>query len=226
MKQKFCQSCGMPLTEEIMGTNSDGTLSEDYCMHCYKDGNFTRNMTMEEMIEFCAQFTDEINKNSGQNLTKEEAKDQMRHYFPNLKRWREENKERQLKKAEEVLARCEDVTIASVNADGYPRPVPVSIMKTEGCSEIWMSTGADSLKTIEFLANPKAGLCYSNNGDSVAMRGNVEVVTDDDLRKEMWKDWMIYHFTKGPTDPNYVLLRFKGIDATIWISNEFAHLTL
>ncbi|MDE6562229.1 MAG: pyridoxamine 5'-phosphate oxidase family protein [Muribaculaceae bacterium] len=136
------------------------------------------------------------------------------------------NKERLLKKAEEVLARCEDITIASVNADGYPRPVPVSIMKTIGFNEVWISTGADSVKTIEFLANPKAGLCYSSKGDSVAMRGTVEIVTNDELRKEMWKDWMIYHFTEGPTDTNYVLLRFVVKDATIWIENEFAHLTL
>lgn len=226
MERKFCQSCGMPLTDEVKGTNADGTLSEDYCMYCYKDGEFTQDMTMEEMIEHCAQFTDEINRQSGQNLTKEEAKEQMRRYFPNLKRWKDENKDRLLKSAEELLARCEDVTIASINSEGFPRPVPMAIMKTAGCSEIWMSTGADSLKTIEFKANPKAGVCYSNNGDSVAMRGYVDVVTDDALRKEMWKDWMIHHFPQGPTDPNYVLLRFKGFDATIWIANEFAHLSL
>lgn len=136
------------------------------------------------------------------------------------------DKERLLKKAEEVLARCEDVTIASVNAEGFPRPVPMAIMKTVGCNEVWMSTGADSVKTLEFQANPKAGLCYSSNGDSVALRGTAVVVTDDGMRKEMWKDWMINHFTCGPTDPNYVLLRFVGEDATIWIENEFAHLTL
>ncbi len=136
------------------------------------------------------------------------------------------DKERLLRKAEEVLARCEDVTVASVDADGFPRPVPVAIMKTVGCSEVWMSTGADSVKTLEFQANPKAGLCYSSNGDSVAMRGMVEIVTEDSIRKEMWKDWMIYHFTEGPTDPNYVLLRFIGKDATIWIDNEFARLEL
>lgn len=135
-------------------------------------------------------------------------------------------KEKLMKKAGDVLSRCDEVTIASVNADGFPRPVPMAKMKAIGCNEIWMSTGADSVKTIEFLANPKAGLCYSSNGDSVAFRGTVEIVTDDEARKEMWKDWMINHFPEGPTDPNYVLLRFVGKDATIWIDNEFAHLTL
>ena len=29
MEQKFCQSCGMPLTSEILGTNADGSKNED-----------------------------------------------------------------------------------------------------------------------------------------------------------------------------------------------------
>ena len=28
MEMKFCQSCGMPLTPEILGTNADGSKNE------------------------------------------------------------------------------------------------------------------------------------------------------------------------------------------------------
>ena len=52
MDMKFCQSCGMPLTDEILGTNADGTNNEDYCIYCYKDGGFTQDMTMEQMIDW------------------------------------------------------------------------------------------------------------------------------------------------------------------------------
>ena len=38
MEQKFCQSCGMPLTEEVLGTNADGSKNEEYCMYCYREG--------------------------------------------------------------------------------------------------------------------------------------------------------------------------------------------
>lgn len=89
MEIKLCQSCGMPLTNEILGTNADGSPNEDYCIYCYKDGKFTQDMTMEQMIDHCAQFTDEINKNSGQNLTVEQMKEQMRQFFPHLKRWKD-----------------------------------------------------------------------------------------------------------------------------------------
>ena len=77
----------MPLTPEILGTNADGTKNEEYCIYCYKDGAFTGDFTMEEMMEFCAQFVEEYNKNTGQNLTREEYKGVLRQYYPNLKRW-------------------------------------------------------------------------------------------------------------------------------------------
>ena len=70
MEQKFCQSCGMPLTQETMGTNADGTKNEDYCIYCYKDGKFAMDCTMEEMIQFCAQFVDEVNKNLPQGTVR------------------------------------------------------------------------------------------------------------------------------------------------------------
>ena len=87
MEQKFCQSCGMPLSAEVLGTNTDGSKNEEYCIYCYKDGAFTGNFTMEEMVQFCAQFVDEYNKNTGQNITKEEYKEVLRQIYPNLKRW-------------------------------------------------------------------------------------------------------------------------------------------
>ena len=89
MEMKFCQSCGMPLLDDNKGTNADGSLNEDYCIYCYEGGQFLQDITMEQMIEHCAQFTDEINKQSGQNLTVEQAKEMMHQFFPRLKRWKQ-----------------------------------------------------------------------------------------------------------------------------------------
>ena len=124
-------------------------------------------------------------------------------------------------KAEQLLQRCEVVVITSVNEEGYPRPVPMSKIKSEGYSVVWMATGNDSLKTKDFRLNPKAGLCYSENGNSVALTGEVEVITDAEIKKELWQEWFIAHFPLGPADPNYVLLKFKGQKATIWIDGVF-----
>ena len=86
---QFCQSCGMPLTrEEDCGTDADGSINFDYCRYCYKDGRFLQDMTMEQMIEHCAQFVDELNRNMPQPMTKEEYRQMMYSFFPMLKRWR------------------------------------------------------------------------------------------------------------------------------------------
>ncbi len=79
--QHFCQSCGMPLCDEVVSDNPD------YCKYCFADGRFTQDCTMDEMIEVCVQFLDEFNKNTGQHLTADEYREGLRQFFPTLKRW-------------------------------------------------------------------------------------------------------------------------------------------
>ncbi len=84
MEQKFCQSCGMPLTDQNCGTEADGSPSPHYCKYCYQDGAFTGEMTMEEMIDFCAPMMAQANP----GMTEEQAKAQMYKFFPLLLRWK------------------------------------------------------------------------------------------------------------------------------------------
>lgn len=128
-------------------------------------------------------------------------------------------------KATHLLSQCENVTVVSIDANGYPRPVQMSKIGARGFHEVWMATCADSVKVNDFKANNKAGLCYDYYGDGVAMRGTVEVVTDDAIRKEMWKDWFIHHFPGGASDPNYVLLHFTGTEATFGLTANILTLT-
>ena len=126
-------------------------------------------------------------------------------------------------KAKALLQQCEVVTLTSINKEGYPRPVPLSKIKTEGLTTIWFATGNSSAKTKDFRSNPKAGICFYKEGNSVAMTGEVEVVSDTGTKKELWQDWFIHHFPKGPEDPEYILLKFRENHATIWIDGQFIH---
>lgn len=223
MDKQFCQSCGMPLSDVNKGTNADGSQNNDFCIYCYKEGRFTQDFSMSQMIEFCLQFTDQINKETGWNLTPVQAKEQMLQYFPQLKRWREKDKRTLAEKATNLLSQCKNVTVVSIDEEGYPRPVQMSKIQTRGFNEIWMATSSTSVKVNDFRKNNKAGLCYDHYGDGVSMRGIVEIITNDAIRKEMWQEWFIHHFPGGATDPNYVLLHFTGTEATFWINGEFAH---
>lgn len=126
-------------------------------------------------------------------------------------------------KATHILEQAQVVILTSVNKEGYPRPVPMSKIKSEDISRIWFATGLDSVKTRDFLSNTKSGVCFQENGNSIALTGTVEVITDEKVKKELWQDWFIAHFPQGPTDPNYVLLKFQGEHATYWIDGEFIH---
>ena len=76
---KFCQSCGMPLLPGTeLGTEADGSPSPDYCSYCYKGGQFKGEMTMEEMIDFCAPMMAQANP----GMTEDQAKTQMHQFFP------------------------------------------------------------------------------------------------------------------------------------------------
>ena len=81
--EKFCQSCGMPLSEEIRGTEQDGSKNGSYCLYCYQNGDFTSDITLDEMIEECVPHMVAAHP----EMSKEEARKQMKAFFPTLSRW-------------------------------------------------------------------------------------------------------------------------------------------
>ncbi|MBQ3352956.1 zinc ribbon domain-containing protein [Candidatus Saccharibacteria bacterium] len=84
---KICQSCAMPLTsDDMFGTNADGSVNEDYCKWCYDKGEFLDKCSMEEYIEKCAQFGEQA------GMTNEQMKEYCTKVFPTLKRWKKNDK--------------------------------------------------------------------------------------------------------------------------------------
>ena len=79
-RKLICQCCGMPLEDEIMSKEKDGSINEDYCKWCYKDGNFTYN-DMESLISFCE------NTMSNETFSKQQVRDYMNNLLPKLKHW-------------------------------------------------------------------------------------------------------------------------------------------
>lgn len=84
----ICQSCGMKMQPPEYGANADGSTNREYCKYCLPDGKFSRDVTMEEMVESNLKFLKEFNEEDGTNFTAEEARTEMLRYFPTLKRWK------------------------------------------------------------------------------------------------------------------------------------------
>lgn len=91
MENEVCQSCGMPMVaEQHFGTNIDGSPNHEYCSYCYKDGKFTAEETLDEMIASNLQYmeTDE----SRILMNEEEKALKIRLQLVTLKRWKLNNK--------------------------------------------------------------------------------------------------------------------------------------
>lgn len=80
-KRLVCQCCGMPLEDEMIGRNKDGSLNEEYCKWCYADGTYTYN-DMDDLINVCIPFMVK------ENFSEEQARQYMKEMLPNLDYWK------------------------------------------------------------------------------------------------------------------------------------------
>ena len=77
----ICQCCGMPLEDEIIGRNEDGSLNEDYCKWCFADGTYTYS-NMDDLIEVC------VRNMVNENFTEEQAREYLKQSLPKLDYWK------------------------------------------------------------------------------------------------------------------------------------------
>ena len=229
---KFCQSCGMPLTDEVLGTNADGSKNEEYCMYCYKDGKFTQDCTMDEMIEHCAQFVGDFNDGSGLQLMREEAIGRMKMYFPHLKRWRKtltiaDNDEipenPALAPVKSLIAQMADTLpiayISSVDDEGFPCTKAMLAPRVrEGIKVFYFTTNTFSMRVAHYKANPKASIyfCDAKGFKGMMLRGTMEVLTDAKSKEMIWREGDTEYYPGGVTDPNYCVLKFTATDGRFY----------
>ena len=76
-----CQCCGMPLTDDIIGNDNDGTPNEEYCKWCYADGTYTYH-DMNSLIDVC------VGHMVNENFTEEQARAYMKQVLPTLDYWK------------------------------------------------------------------------------------------------------------------------------------------
>ncbi len=78
----------MPLaTIDDFGTEDSEALNLEYCSHCYRDGSFTHNRTIDEMVDSNLRFLDEFNAQIGTSFSEDEARLVLKSHLATLKRW-------------------------------------------------------------------------------------------------------------------------------------------
>ena len=79
-RRLVCQCCGMPLEDDSISRETDGTMNEDYCKWCYADGSFAY-ASMDKLIDFCAEHM------ASESWPAEQVRAYMTGLLPTLKHW-------------------------------------------------------------------------------------------------------------------------------------------
>ncbi len=127
-----------------------------------------------------------------------------------------------LQKAIELLNNSNLVSLASINENGFPVVCVITRLQNEGLDKIYFATRTSSKKADNFKANPKASISYYNQDDGVTLIGKINIIETAEIKKSLWQDWLTNHFPGGVDDPEYCVLEFVPIQATIYIEGNFA----
>ncbi len=107
--------------------------------------------------------------------------------------------------------------IASVNEQGYPIIRAMLAPRKIDGNEIYFSTNTSSNKVKQYLANNKACIYFFKRGkvkyQGVSMIGEMKVCNDQTTKEEIWRFGDRIFYKQGVTDPDYCVLKFKGISA-------------
>ena len=117
-----------------------------------------------------------------------------------------------IKKAGEIIGRSTGETtycsLGLIDLDGYPTVSTISASKTGGIDWVTFCTGLGGPKAERAAKCNKASVCFNAPDYNITLVGTIEVVTDPEVKKEMWYGGLANHFS-GYDDPNYCVLRFK-----------------
>lgn len=76
----ICQCCGMPLEDESISKETDGSFNEEYCKWCYTDGKYVYS-SLEQLTDFL------VGHMSNEQWPPEQARAYFEEQLPKLKHW-------------------------------------------------------------------------------------------------------------------------------------------
>lgn len=117
----------------------------------------------------------------------------------------------------EFISAQKTAFIASVDGNGFPvMRAMLAPRRIEG-NALYFSTNTSSKKVEQFLQNNKACVYFYKRGrfkyQGVAVKGTVEVCTDEATKKSIWHIGDSMFYKKGVNDPDYCVLKFVGTEA-------------
>jgi len=118
------------------------------------------------------------------------------------------------------------VALSLIDQEGYPTTSTLSISKADGIRQITFGVSLDSNKAKRAKANSHASVCIFDDDYeggayyNITLVGDIEVVTDAQMKKDTWYEGLEEHFQNGTEDPNYCVLKFTTKRYNLWVDME------
>jgi len=98
-------------------------------------------------------------------------------------------------------------TLSLIDEEGFPTASIITPSKSDGIHWITFGTMLDANRAKRIANEGRASVCFGTAEHCVNLVGEMEIITSEDVKREMWYDGLGHHFT-GPEDPNYCVLKF------------------
>ena len=98
--------------------------------------------------------------------------------------------------------------LALMDSDGYPTASTLTAARADGIREVSFCTGLQSNKALRAGKCARASVCFNGPEHNITLVGDVEIVTDPQVKQAMWYEPLRRHYS-GPEDPQYCVLRFR-----------------
>lgn len=123
----------------------------------------------------------------------------------------------------ELMEATEVVYLSTIDTDGFPQTRAMANLRYkeeypklakvfEGHEEdflLYFATGASSAKMKHIEANQKGCVYFYRHGEmrGLMLAGNMEVVADAELKKQIWQDKWATYFADGAESAEYTVVR-------------------
>lgn len=115
----------------------------------------------------------------------------------------------------EFINRQKVAFAASVDEDGFPNMKAMNAPRKIEDNSFYFSTNTSSMRVQQFLNNPKASIYFYSKGrfkyEGVMLVGTMEVLQDEEIKREIWQVGDTMYYKKGVTDPDYCVLKFTAV---------------
>ncbi len=120
-----------------------------------------------------------------------------------------------LNRIEKFIKKQKVSFVTSIDNDNFPNvKAMLKPRKIVGLKEFYFSTNTSSMRVAQYKNNPNASIYFYHKGlfkhRGVMLIGKMEVLTDQDSKNMIWKNFDTIFYKQGVTDPDYCVLKFTA----------------